>query len=378
MLALDTMKDSEDDSEFIADLGNDIFNGADVPVENAAPLEDEPPVPAAPAEPAQPAAAAPAEPAPAAELTPAPAAPAEPEAEPLPPAGNLPKNGFRVKVGNERDAAVLRVMQQGQGEISLQEAIALVDGRAAGDEPDPNAPPEPGSIAAMEQEIASIDAVIKKAGEDESYMSADLAAAIQKRSDLAADLRITKLRAEQDAEREADAEAAEYSNQFQSDLKVAMDKAIEEFPDLQNTDSALSLMLEQRLEVAIAKGSKDPMFSDPEAPLKLAREFAGKLKISPASGPAPTPAPTPPAAAAPAVTPAPAVPAPTAPAPRALTGLPPASGASRTAPQAPTPTPSEADWRGAVLNAKSDADAVGLLAADIFKDEPKSADFDIR
>lgn len=381
MLTIDPMTDEVDDSALIADLSGGLFNDpaptGDMIPDDESQVQPQPtpePEPEPQPAPAEPAAVAPVEqPAPAAEPspTPAPAAATEPTPEPAP---QLPKNGFRVKAGDERTAEVLRVLQSSHGELSIDEAMALVDGRADANKPDPNEPPAPGSIAAMEKEIADLDAVIKKAGEDESYLTADLAAAIQKRSDLAADVRVQKLRAEQEAERQAEVEAAQYGEKFTADLQTAITTAETEFEALKDLNSPLSIALESALDAVVAKGSNHDLFKNPEAPLILARQLAKRMNIAPKSGPAPTPT-QPPAAAAPAATPAPAQPAPTAPAPRPLSGLPPAPGASRTAPQAPDSTPSEADWRGALSKATSDNEAAGLLAAELFAGEPKKNDF---
>ena len=328
-------------------------------------FEPQPDAPAAPEALEQPETPAPEQPAeqpenPETPEAPEPEQPAEPDDDEPAPTGRPGIKQMRLYAKTPEELEFLGLLKGGATMAEAQKIIA--ERQASRQAPDE---PQGPDISALETELQQLDQRIEQAGEDGEVMTPELAKAIQRRSDLATDIRLAKHEAKlraQEAERAA-------QSAYQQSFDESSAAVVELYPDAANPESAFSKALDLDVE-KILSTPNHPLRENPEAPMILAVQLARRMKIAPATGQSPVssqhspnPGVKPSTPTAPATTPAATTPRP---------GLTPAAGSSRTAPQPAMPTAAqiEAELQSKLAAVSSAEEGAGLLAASLFGAAP--------
>lgn len=158
------------------------------------------------------------------------AATEEPAAEPAKAGDELPAGIERPRLSDPNDQ-VIAALKKAQPSLSWAECEARVMGTQAKAEPVIETPAEADPLAAMQTELAEVDVKLKEWGDSEGLTSPEIVTLIQKRGDLAAEIRSeTKFRErdQKDATQQKQT-AAEAMNAKQQEQVTA---AVQRFPEL--------------------------------------------------------------------------------------------------------------------------------------------------
>jgi len=185
---------------------------------------------------------------------------------------------YRVYAQTEDDIELLGLMRNG---LSAKEASAVIESRKVGVEsttqetlPDP--------IETAESRIVELEKIIDEAGELNSIMTPEIAAATKELMKLNAQLAIdkqTRKVAEQNARLDEEDQAAA---RFEETSKASQDYAVGLYPSAMEVGSPLADAVNAVID-SIKAG--DPSLGDPDLPAKIIFNEARRLGIAPQTGP---------------------------------------------------------------------------------------------
>ena len=171
--------------------------------------------------------------------------------------------------------------------------------------PEPQAPYVPPQIAALETEVATLEAQLDEAGANEGLMNATIAANLKALSKANAKLEAERTRAE--LHQDQDNRVRQSNADFEAQRQGVLDRAAATYPQLKDKESALSLVMSKLAsDAAKITDQTHPDYiavRSLNAPTYFAEKAAAKLALKPTGS---TPPSIPPPAQPQVRTPAPA------------------------------------------------------------------------